>query len=99
MAGSPMRAMKSCTLIVSSADVKFVSTCFCVATVSVAEISDVSCADSAVPVLTVYWFGRRTFSVVPIFAPSFANCSSYWRLMVRDRRRLLCRMTKAPRVT
>src|SRR5258705_13025893 len=81
IAGDKMGLEKSSNDRVRSDDVKFRSTPFWVAICKETLVSVVSCADRVAPVLTVYWFGRRIFSVSPILAPFLAKESSYWRLI------------------
>jgi hypothetical protein len=77
-----IRFEKSSIDKVNSAEVKFMPTCFWVATWSDTEVSEVSWVTRVAPLVTVYWLGSRIFSVSPIFAPSLAKLSSYWRLML-----------------
>ena len=63
--------------IVSSLELNVKSTPICESTVSDVLVSVTSWVDSAAPVRVVNWFGRRMRRVDPIFAPSWANESSY----------------------
>jgi hypothetical protein len=83
-AGSITRWRKSaCEMLsVKSTDVSFRSTPFCVAIGIVRVGSVTSCTFIGAPVRTVNWFGSRTVSAAPIFAPPTpSKVESYWRLM------------------
>jgi hypothetical protein len=99
IAGSRMRLEKSSSDRVSSAEEKFTSTPFWVATCSEMLSSAVSCVAIVLPVRTVYLLGMRIFRVSPILAPDLAKLSSYWRLMEPMKFSFWWRMRSASRVT
>ena len=89
--GLRTRSAKSSNCMVSSAEVKLTPMCFWLATVSVVNCSLSSCTCRAAPSVTRARSGRRMRRVEPIFAPSTANESSYWRLTLRVSTRLFSR--------